>query len=935
MSAVFVKAVRWAGFPCVALSLAFAGFCDEEKRPVVVIAHRYDATELMADVLNPCDIVNRRDSWMSPLKYEKFSAVYLGGTVKGVPPQDGFSDVADFAAVKKFVKDGGTLILGKLAPLFLLKGQPAAGELFGFKGMVRYTDVDGVRVKRDGKKHDWCTEADVLVPERLAPETEVLASFVSAKSAITAPAAVRHPYGRGQVYWVQMPYVSLKARFEKKNVPLTVDGANGEHILTVEGQLVDSLAKFYQGIFKSARNVQYEHKEAGWGLQPLGEPGTLQVDDTFRNNPVFLPRKTHKDAFVLVGRGVKAVVVAPTDDKVLAPLADEIAWHLSQMSGETVQVVGEIPEKGPAVVLGGAETAIGFGVDFAKFRHEESVVRIRGERVYVGGEGFAGASHAVTYFLESLGCRYLWPGKTGKVIPKRNPLLMPAIDADFVPTMYARGVRGGGLAEGKGEGWERAKAALVHFGVDPELWRAGRNAAYIDRAGNRDFHRWHGICDNVESKLAVTDSKCPWKIGHYFGDFWTKYGKSHPEWFALQMSGTRYQNLGRRQNRPTLCLSNEDLAKETAHRLAAMFDAYPWKEAWTVGLPDGGPTQECMCPKCRALDPVNAPKDEWTFYNPVTAQREKYEYVPITDRYVVFMNRVMAELRKLKPGKCLTFYAYNNYTTPPVAVRPDPDLICLSTSGNYTNFDGLQGARRNIAKWQRLCTRTLWRPNALWAFCQSAVPQNFAKSIGGDIEAMKANGLLGTDFDCMGDEWAVKGLTYYVVMRALLNPDRLSPEDTIADYCASGFGKAASEMRRYFDGLEETFIAASKVVSSGKDKIGTDDQDKRIFYARAIIDAFDAERLGAILDRAETLVADDAESLERVRFVRIGWTFGRYEKLLAAAYEKGGAEYDRLRGEYRANFAREALDHPFACPPYNIAKRNPFMNNYNPAKERQ
>ena len=557
-------------------------------------------------------------------------------------------------------------------------------------------------------------------------------------------------------------------------------------------------------------------RKSDWGTTPLGAPGKLVADTTLKKKAEFLPPPVRAPGPVLIDGGRTVSIVAPTDAE--RPLAEEIAWHLKEMSGKDVPVVAAPPASGPAVML--------------SFRPDDDVegseIETSGDRVKISGAG-AGLSHAVTYFLEELGIRYLWPGRVGKVIPKRNPVLMPELELDFIPAIHARGVRGGDMFSEKGMTGSRTESGLKHFGIDPETWRKAFNAARVDRVGNRDFFRWHGICDNEDWKGAYTDSKSPWKWGHYFKDFWIRYGKTHPEWFALQMSGTRFQNLGRRPERPALCLSNEELAKETARRLAEQLDAYPWKTAWTVGLPDGGAMQDCMCPKCRALDPRNSIREEWTFFNPKTAQREKFTYVPITDRYVTFMNRVMAELRVLRPGKELTFYAYNHYTLPPIAVKPDPGLICLSTSGGYKDIRGRDGARRNIAKWQRLCPRILWRPNALRGFHQAAIPQNFARAIAGDVEWMKANGLLGTDFDCMANDWSVKGLVYYAVMRALLNPDRLSPEDVIADYCESAFGAAADPVKTYFGLLESTMDRAATTVAANKEKglYTPDDQQSR------------------------------------------------------------------------------------------------------------
>lgn len=52
---------------------------------------------------------------------------------------------------------------------------------------------------------------------------------------------------------------------------------------------------------------------------------------------------------------------------------------------------------------------------------------------------------------------------------------------------------------------------------------------------------------------------------------------------------------------------------------------------------------------------------------------------------------------------------------------------------------------------------------------------------------MAANGVFGTDFDAMYNEWATKGIGYYFTARAHFNPDRLGYDALLDDYCEAGF----------------------------------------------------------------------------------------------------------------------------------------------------
>jgi len=52
-----------------------------------------------------------------------------------------------------------------------------------------------------------------------------------------------------------------------------------------------------------------------------------------------------------------------------------------------------------------------------------------------------GTVYAVVTFVESLGCRYLWPGETGKVVPSRKTVTTGPMDARYAPQIGRRHIR--------------------------------------------------------------------------------------------------------------------------------------------------------------------------------------------------------------------------------------------------------------------------------------------------------------------------------------------------------------------------------------------------------------------------------------------------------------------------------------------------------------
>jgi hypothetical protein len=170
-----------------------------------------------------------------------------------------------------------------------------------------------------------------------------------------------------------------------------------------------------------------------------------------------------------------------------------------------------------------------FGLDFAGYPIGTSFLRRKDNWFLVGGDR-AGRSHALTYVLETMGCRYLWPGDggSGKIVPKKSEIVFPDFgDWTYTPAVKHRGIRtpipnAKQFREGNG------KSAAKH-GQDADAFREEiikyRND--FDLPGtNRDFYAWHGVSDRDS-----LDGDYAW--GHYFKDYYDKYSAEHPEFFAL------------------------------------------------------------------------------------------------------------------------------------------------------------------------------------------------------------------------------------------------------------------------------------------------------------------------------------------------------------------------------------------------------------------
>ena len=669
----------------------------------------------------------------------------------------------------------------------------------------------------------------------------------------------------------------LAARFKAEGKSLGEADANGNYILTREGEQVAALEE-------RERSAVSTNALNGWGTVPLGPAGGRTAVRTFRRAAVFDPVRPPASAFVLVSPTVTPRIEVSGESAALRSLADEFAWHMSQMCGKPVRVGA--PSSGPRVVFGTAEAAQTFGIDLAALPPETAVVRVRDNAVFVGGTG-AGQGHALTVVLEALGCRYLWPGRLGKVIPRLETVQMPRLDVVRTPELKVRRMR---VTTTDSPGGRFTKA-VERLGFDGPALEKATAVARIDRPGNRDFFAWHGVNDEALFKEWPATEAMTWKWGHFFGDYAARFAESHPEWFALQANGSRKVL----DSRPVFCLSNPAFIDQTAADLIAEFERRPEMQCLSVCLQDGGKSTPCLCPACRAWDPKDAPKTALPVFVP---RRGAIAYVSLSDRVLRFSNEVQRRVSAKCPGKRVAMYVYSCYSEPPVAVTPDPSVVLLSVAGDYATVRGREDATRVLAGWSQFGNPILWRPNAFLGF-QITAPQDFARRTFEDLEAMKANGLVGTDICCMDDQWALKGLAYYMAAKAHLNWTRTDYDGLLADYCRAGFGAASDAVAGYFAALERMTDRASEI--GGKEK--------------GLLAALDDRELADILNRAADLAEGDVQASARVAFLRIGLDCLAWQRRLQPLWLGKSSELAVQQEAFRAFLRETAAKDPLAVHP--------------------
>jgi hypothetical protein len=447
-----------------------------------------------------------------------------------------------------------------------------------------------------------------------------------------------------------------------------------------------------------------------------------------------------------------------------------------------------------------------------------------------------GTRHAVTVFLEDkLGVRYLWPGEVGKVVPRRETIVIDDFQQRFTPRLAQRRVRSMGYHD-------RIQIGLDRLGFKKADFERLFVESQRTEVETPDWFAWHRLGGSLK-----------FSGGHAFGDLWTRYGKDHPDWFALQPDGSRDQS--RNPDRARLCKSNPDLIVAIANEKIEQLKRNPALLGVAIGPNDGGRTTFCTCPKCEALD---SPKGRkillWDF---TKSPPRTFEHVALTDRMVAFWNAIAERVAKVFPNKYLVVDAYSTYAAPPVERKLHPNLVVRFAPLGYHSEDYRQEGLRDWRGWSKAAKRIYFRPNLMLLGRRDGLPLLYVHKFAKDFRYLADHGMMGTDFDACCHHWATQGLNYYVVARLHWNPEQ-DVDAILDDYCRSGFGPAAGAVRRYFDQLEALMDqAAAKKVK--------------------VPSAFSNEALAALrkhLNEARKQSRGEARIAKRIAFLELGlrWT---------------------------------------------------------------
>jgi len=434
-----------------------------------------------------------------------------------------------------------------------------------------------------------------------------------------------------------------------------------------------------------------------------------------------------------------------------------------------------------------------------------------------------GTANAVYTFLqEKLGVRWLWPGEED-VVKQERIAVAPSVTR-YHPQVRARSgmftkLSLGDNKEGPDELWARFQRVQLDS---------------MDMSG-----------------------------GHGFGDWWEKYGKDHPEYFAAAPDGSR-KAIAREPRNTKLCESNPAVWKQWLADVTERVQRDPLLRVINVSPNDGYTTGHCTCAKCLAWDHPDGEKMEWGFGGGV-----KFQGVSQSDRDVRFANTLARMLKERFPDRELfvQLNAYGFARPAPIAVVPDDNVI-ISSVANFSmrSPEERKTPMQQHAAWAKKAKHLMWRPNLgspvglSWGMPDVAMTQ-----AGEDFRFVADNHGIGLFFDMFWFHWATQGPHYYALAHLAWNP-RADVQAVMDDYYRRAFGPAAADLKAYWQLLERTRMEF--VVAKPSRQRAYDIPEK---YTPALL----AQAQAHLDAAAAKLAAADEKYRRRLAFVRCGLDFTR------------------------------------------------------------
>ena len=472
---------------------------------------------------------------------------------------------------------------------------------------------------------------------------------------------------------------------------------------------------------------------------------------------IVLPAKTEFDGY--------ADQKGFTDEEQLA--AEELQAIIEKISGAKLPIVradGKPPQGMP--ILLGAELARGqgLGTQLDRLDKDGLICTVKDGRLILTGKRARGTLYAAYAFLESLGCRWVFPGAAGEIYPS-----LKTIDTTINLTQNpSHSQRYWWCTYGNGKDYPRwvlrNKGNFERAPGDAYISQGHALAAPLG---------WGGAQEKYREKYINADGKEAFRLPE--------------EYFAMEMG---------KPNRHVPNMSNPKVIDLYVDFYTQQLRKNPTQYI-SISAEDGFVNDER--PESRKLDSA------------------EFDYIigapSATDRLLNFHNRVITRVTKEFPNAKFGMLVYANNTMPPRLEGVHPNLalvfaplsICPLHHVRDEKCKTNREYRQWFEDWMRLAkaagAETYYYDYEPMGYCWNvAMICPRWGIIGKNYSWFKELGLDGHTTQGF-DDWASCGLNNYLMQRLYWDAT-LDYHAVIADYCKARYGAAAPAMEEYYHIME-------------------------------------------------------------------------------------------------------------------------------------
>ncbi len=523
----------------------------------------------------------------------------------------------------------------------------------------------------------------------------------------------------------------------------------------------------------------------------------------------------------------KAVIVTP--EKASPPVkfaAEELQEYLKKITGADFHVAHKIPESGPAIILG-EKFGKSAGIDVNKLKRDGYTIKTVGNRIYIAGKDddnkraeilFSvkkplpkkisndqrhkeigntswdfqrGTLNGVYDFLEQLGVRWFFAGPKGEMVKKSKTLSIRPINKTEEPYFDLR-VNGMIAFMGPKRKGMFDEEEFKYLG-----WTLRNQRLWLVR--NRASSKWMAFNHRPKRQ-----------------QWGRRFGKNHPEYFALLSDGKRASNP--KGWRIYLNYTSNGMLKETVEDMDAYFSGKKpelrgIKSIRKYFLNNGWEPNTAYGDTFSLL-----PNDGLRVDHSPESLKYIRENKPLPFRhnnYIwQFVDKAARKLKKRQPDKYITCLAYQSYWE-----VPDPDVVKKLPDNVIVGIAALSGCSRVntfmvdkrrkdyldlLKRWSKMSDT----PMLFWTYWLYRFKQADRKGVPllmphGAQKFIKAHAPYGR-YMFMQHDWlnfTFEILNRYIVYRLLWDPDA-NVDELVDDYCKMSFGPAAPVMKEMLTDIE-------------------------------------------------------------------------------------------------------------------------------------